>query len=206
MLLMSAPVSMLPWQQEILNSISPASAAIVTGEGGTGAGEMALAMAHVFCGEGTRQANPDMLITLPENHNISVAAARYIIEFLSFAPVNRARRVALVLRADCLHISAANALLKTLEEPHVDKSLVLWAPTLQQLPATIISRCRVYHAPPPPAAEVAGNDEAVLAFCGGSALTAAHCPPEWRDTLVEVFSQGRAVDVSGAVKKINVQP
>lgn len=204
---MSAVLPVLPWQQGLLDGISPSPAAIVTGDAGIGAGELALAMAHAFCGAGARPANPDLLITLPEGGNISIAAARHIIEFLSLAPVSRERRVALVLRADCLHISAANALLKTLEEPHSDKSLVLWAPALQQLPATIISRCHVHHAPLPPAdAEAAAHGgEALLAFAGSCPLAAASCPEGWRDLLAEYFGQGAAMDVAAAIKKMNVQ-
>ena len=190
------------WQDTFLQELSPAAAVILTGDNGIGAGELAMAMAHKFCGNNAvaGAANPDLLITLPENQNISVAAVRYVTEFLSFAPVSCVRRVAVILRADRMHIAAANALLKTLEEPHTDKSLVLWTPALQQLPATIISRCHVYPAPP-----ITLPEQVEAAFCGGSPLLVKEYPPDWAAILAHHFGQGAAIDVGAAVGALNVK-
>lgn len=197
------------WQRETIAATPAASALIVTGDAGIGAGELALTLADKCCGAAAenRPANPDLLITLPEGGNISVAAVRHVIDFLSLAPVSRPRRAAVILRADTMNLSAANALLKTLEEPHPEKSLLLWTPTLQQLPATIISRCHVVAAPPPPpdeAAQVPGSSEALLAFCGNRPFAAACLAADWSDTLAGHFRQGAGIDINAAIGDFNV--
>ena len=200
-------MSVFTWQQDMMENTPAAPAVIITGDAGIGAGELALALAHNFCGSGGKSANPDLLITLPENDNISVAAIRHLIEFLSLAPVNRQRRVAVVLRADCMHPSAANAMLKTLEEPLVNKALVLWTQSLQQLPATIISRCRVYPAPLPSvseAQEVAQAAVALLPFCSYHPLAAITYPSDWQQLLAGIFQQGAAIDINAAVSALNI--
>ena len=200
-------MSVFPWQQDMVENTPVAPAVIITGDAGIGAGELALALAHNFCGSGGKSTNPDLLITLPENNNISVVAIRHLIEFLSLAPVNRQRRVAVVLCADCMHSSAANALLKTLEEPLVDKALVLWTQSLQRLPATIISRCRVYSAPLPSAGEAEEAAQAaagLLPFCSYRPLAAITYPSDWQQLLAGIFRQGAAIDVNAAISALNV--
>lgn len=58
-------------------------------------------------------------------------------------------QMALVAPADALNRSAANALLKTLEEPSRASVLILVAEASWRLPATIRSRCRHYPLVPP---------------------------------------------------------
>lgn len=58
-------------------------------------------------------------------------------------------QMALVAPADALNTSAANALLKTLEEPSPASVLILVAGASWRLPATIRSRCRHYPLLPP---------------------------------------------------------
>lgn len=60
------------------------------------------------------------------------------------------RKAAFVEEADCLSPGAANALLKTLEEPKGNALIVLRAPSVESVPATIASRCqplRLYPVP-----------------------------------------------------------
>lgn len=193
----------LSWQQQVVERTPPASALIITGDAGIGAGELALALAEKCCGAGEGAANPDMLITLPQGGNISVAAVRAVVEFLSLAAVSRARRAAVLLRADRLHLSAANALLKTLEEPHEDKSVLLWTPTLQQLPATLVSRCHVVAAPPPPPDAISA-EAVVRAFCGNRPLAAHGVSAEWCEQLAGFFCQGAALDITAAASAFEV--
>jgi DNA polymerase-3 subunit delta' len=64
--------------------------------------------------------------------------------FSTHAHISKSK-VALVLPADCMNISAANALLKLLEEPPEGSVIVLAAANPAHLPATIRSRCMVQH-------------------------------------------------------------
>ncbi|GJM09971.1 MAG: hypothetical protein DHS20C11_22470 [Lysobacteraceae bacterium] len=58
-------------------------------------------------------------------------------------------RVLVVDPADHMNVAAANALLKTLEEPPDNNRIVLGATRLDRLPATIVSRCQRYRLPAP---------------------------------------------------------
>ncbi len=73
---------------------------------------------------------------------ISVDDARALPEFFAKAPSRAAYRVAIVDAADDMNLNAANALLKTLEEPPERGVLLLVAHAPGRLMATIRSRCR----------------------------------------------------------------
>lgn len=73
---------------------------------------------------------------------IPVDEARGLSEFFSKSPASAPHRVAIVDAADDLNINAANALLKTLEEPPPRGILLLVCHSPGRLIATIRSRCR----------------------------------------------------------------
>lgn len=94
------------------------------------------------------------------------------------------RKVALIHPAEAMNRNAANAILKTLEEPAGEVVLLLVSNDASRLPATIRSRCQSLHLRPPAAAEAlewlqrhaaVNRDEAVLALqaAAGSPLQAA---------------------------------
>ncbi len=64
---------------------------------------------------------------------------------LSFSPLDSQRRVCLILEAQKINLPAANALLKTLEEPPGGNHLILTATSVRTLLPTIVSRCQVIH-------------------------------------------------------------
>ena len=59
-------------------------------------------------------------------------------------------KVAIVTGADLMTENAANALLKTLEEPPPQSLLILCSARPSRLPATIVSRCQRLTIPKPP--------------------------------------------------------
>ncbi len=65
-----------------------------------------------------------------------------LIEPLSRASVEGGWKAAVVLAADRLTLPAANALLKTLEEPPPSTLLLLVSDAPHQIPATVLSRCQ----------------------------------------------------------------
>lgn len=96
--------------------------------------------------------HPEVLLLEPEEagKDIVVDAVREANEFLALSGSGDLR--ALVIRpADALNINAANALLKTLEEPPAGAVLILEASRPARLPATIRSRCQMVDIPNPPA-------------------------------------------------------
>lgn len=73
---------------------------------------------------------------------ISVDAARELPEFFAKAPSRARFRVAIVDAVDDMNVNAANALLKTLEEPPERGVLFLVSHSPGRLLATVRSRCR----------------------------------------------------------------
>jgi len=73
---------------------------------------------------------------------IPVDEARGLSEFFAKSPASAPHRVAIIDAADDLNVNAANALLKTLEEPPSRGVLLLVSHSPGRLIATIRSRCR----------------------------------------------------------------
>jgi DNA polymerase-3 subunit delta' len=94
------------------------------------------------------RAHPDLLVLEREGEDgkprkyIPVDDARRLPEFFSKAPASAPFRVAIVDAADDMNVNAANALLKTLEEPPARGVLFLVSHAPGGLIATIRSRCR----------------------------------------------------------------
>lgn len=75
---------------------------------------------------------------------IKIEAVREVIEYAHLTSHRSGQRVVLVEPAEALNPSAANALLKILEEPPADVLFLLVAHAPQRLLPTIRSRCRQY--------------------------------------------------------------
>ena len=85
--------------------------------------------------------HPDVLIVAPEERQIRIEEVRTIEETLSFRPFEGRKKVVIVDDADTMNQAAANAFLKTLEEPPEDSLIILIASRPDRLPSTIRSRC-----------------------------------------------------------------
>jgi DNA polymerase-3 subunit delta' len=81
--------------------------------------------------------------------NIPVDEARGLAEFFSKSPAAAPYRVAIIDAADDLNASAANALLKTMEEPPARGVIFLVSQSPGALLPTIRSRCRRLNLQPP---------------------------------------------------------
>lgn len=94
--------------------------------------------------------HPEVMSLEPEEtgKEILIAAAREVIEFLGLSGSGDLRSV-MIRPADALNANAANALLKTLEEPPSGAVLILEAAQPARLPATIRSRCQMIEVPTP---------------------------------------------------------
>jgi len=128
---------------------------------------------------------------------IKVGSVRQLADFLAFSAHLGGRKVVVVDQADRLHPSAANALLKTLEEPPSLTYFLLVSGRAARLPATVRSRC-VTLTFALPSAELgvkwlreqgAARPELALAQAGSAPLTALalNAPEFWsvRDAFVE---------------------
>jgi DNA polymerase III subunit delta' len=100
--------------------------------------------------------HPDYFeIDIPEDKQIiPVDLIRELIEKMQLTPTIGSHRAGLIVTADAMNRNAANALLKTLEEPSPGAWLLLCSDQPASLPATIRSRCQQVSVRPP------GNEQA----------------------------------------------
>jgi DNA polymerase III subunit delta' len=75
------------------------------------------------------------------NPIVRLEQIREIAQFLSRPPLEAARSAIVIEQAETMNESAANALLKTLEEPG-PATIILLAPQVESLLPTIVSRCQ----------------------------------------------------------------
>ena len=161
---MSGP---LPWQQaqweKLLARIMRGSlphALLLSGRRGIGKHHFAVQLAELLlCSENQAEpcgrckgcrliaagTHPDLKqIEPPEDKQIiGVDQIRELTHYLSLTALCGGYRVVLIDPADCMNANAANSLLKTLEEPPANTSLLLISDRPSALPATIRSRCQV---------------------------------------------------------------
>ncbi len=98
--------------------------------------------------------HPDYLSVAPleDSRQIRVEQVRELCEQLALTAHGGSATVALIAPADAMNANAANALLKTLEEPRAGVTLLLLTTLPSRLPPTVLSRCQRLQVPPPPRA------------------------------------------------------
>ncbi|MBC7183913.1 MAG: DNA polymerase III subunit delta' [Marinobacter sp.] len=100
-------------------------------------------------------SHPDVRVYAPEKSRmVKVDQIRALSSFAVASPQVAHHKVAIIDRADQLNINAANALLKTLEEPLPDVTLILLQESGRPVIPTIRSRCQTLTIPVP------GNEDA----------------------------------------------
>ena len=168
-----------PWQNEqwqyfanMMNAHTLPHAMMLCGPEGIGKHEFARSLVEAIlckdktpdgfaCGECKHcqllSANtfPDYVHLAPEEDNkaISVDEIRELIGKLHLTRHFEAYKVALIEYAEQMNTNAANALLKTLEEPPEKTLIILVTSQPLSLPATIRSRCQLVNFHPPTAEE-----------------------------------------------------
>lgn len=161
----------LPWQHEAWQKLRPLAvsdrlphALLLSGLAGCGVGRFGEALARALlcsqpnpsphapacgrcpdCVQSAAGSHPDQLWVRAEAQNqgpIRVDQVREAGRFLTLSG-QRGWRVVLVAEAERMNSNAANALLKSLEEPPPRRLLLLLSAAPLQLPATIRSRCQL---------------------------------------------------------------
>jgi DNA polymerase III subunit delta' len=127
---------------------------VFTGPPGSGRSSAAVAFAQALicpnngcgtcndCNSTKTHGHPDVEIVRTEGLSIKVEEVRELLARVAWAPSMGGWRVVVMEDADRLTESAANALLKAIEEPGTRTVWLLCAPTLHDLLPTIRSRCR----------------------------------------------------------------
>ena len=142
---------------------------LFTGPAGVGRRTLALCLAQAlnctnppapgeFCGECrachgfARMAHPDLFLLKRQegDREIKVGAVREVSRGLALTPYEAKLQIALLLNFEEASEEAANALLKTLEEPSASVVICLTAKDADSLPATVVSRCELLRLRPLP--------------------------------------------------------
>ncbi|HDK41429.1 MAG TPA: DNA polymerase III subunit delta', partial [Nitrospirae bacterium] len=97
-----------------------------------------------------KRSHPDVFFIAPENGQIKVNAIRRLEESLSYKAFEGNWKIAVIDGAETLNQSAANAFLKTLEEPPGRSVLVLISSMPELVPLTVRSRCQRINFSPLP--------------------------------------------------------
>lgn len=142
------------------------------------------------CEKTSRGRHPDLILVEPEKDRIRIDQIRALPYELALSPVQGRWRICVLIGFHKATVEAANALLKTLEEPPSRAVILLTATDASLLLPTIVSRCQVINLRPvgPKVVEqalasrgVADREQARLlarlsAGRVGWALNAAHDP------------------------------
>lgn len=112
---------------------------------------------------------------------IPVDEARRLRSFLTMTPDEGAWRAVIVDTADELNISAANALLKSLEEPPPQTIFLLVASQAGRLLPTIRSRCRTLELPPLAPEALRKAVTQAIAASGEEQTAVTPAPNDWED-------------------------
>jgi len=100
-----------------------------------------------------RSLHPDLSEIEPEGRFTTIGQVREVVREATSRPFEGARRV-FILRADTLNVQAANALLKTLEEPEGGAVFVLLAASREGVLPTVASRAQAVRFDPVSKGEV----------------------------------------------------
>ncbi len=129
----------------------PAQAYLFVGPANTGKAAVARRFAAAVmcdedaaCGRRVLSGNhPDLVVVEPDGRtSITVEQARHTVTQASLAPLVGTRKVFLFEEGGSMNDEAANALLKTLEEPTMSTVFIIVAESEDDLPDTVASRCR----------------------------------------------------------------
>jgi len=180
--------------QQGLKSGRTAHAYLFTGPEGVGKRAVALALAQALncqhgdaveegcgvclsCRKIAKGLHPDVQVIEPAGPTLKIEQVRELEADAALGPYEGKRKVFVVDGAEKMTEQAANALLKTLEEPPGRTVLVLLSTATSALPLTIVSRCQVVIFSAIPA-------EALRAYLVGKGID------QTRARLVASFSGG----------------
>jgi len=149
-------------------------------------------------------ANPDFIqiSLLEDKQQIGVDQVRVLSEFLNYSRSYNTHRVVILNPTERMNLNAANSLLKSLEEPAANTVIILVTAKINQLLATIKSRCQLFHVVTPSINETTKwlegkNDniepQALIELVGNKPLKVLNISQEDIDNRNKFFQELNAV-------------
>ncbi len=146
------------------------------------------------CRLAAENAHPDHRFFAPAGHQLVIDQIREVVREAARSPVEARYKVFIISAFERANVNAANALLKTLEEPSASTRIILISHQPSGLLDTIVSRCQLLRMRPLPEQTViqalqeqtglAERDARRLARLSngrlGAALALAHDPDAWQ--------------------------
>lgn len=128
------------------------------------------------CSRAKRRVHPDVHFYAPEGASAYlIEQIREIVADVALAPIQAKRKIYIIDRADLMNVNAANAFLKTLEEPPEGVVFILLGRTRESVLPTIVSRCQIVpfrHIPPTEAAAIVSQNTGADAALARQAIEA----------------------------------
>jgi len=91
--------------------------------------------------------HPDFLVVEPLASTVTISQVREVQSFLAMKAFRAVRKIVMIRQAETMGPDAANAFLKTLEEPPKNSLIMLCVSRLDGILPTILSRCRKIFLP-----------------------------------------------------------
>lgn len=241
-------MALYPWQTDVWTSLvrrhrkaGLPHALLLTGSGGIGKHELALNIARwLLCQSPADDAcgachscqlwaagsHPDFMLCQPEESSkqIRIDSVRKVNELIYQTPQISASQVVILRPAEVMNPNAANALLKTLEEPAGESFIILETERFGSVLPTIRSRCQRINLSLPMvkeslewlAAQGVSESDARIALQrnGGAPVSAAHwlssgvadTQKKWADELVRwTLDQAPLDKIASAWSKLEFQ-
>lgn len=102
----------------------------------------------ISCKKIDKGIHPDIKIIMPDKDIIPIETIRKIEEFISLQPLEGKYKAVIIKNAEKMNRAAANAFLKTLEEPPSNTVIILTCENTDSLPEPLISRTfKIYFKP-----------------------------------------------------------
>ena len=148
------------------------------------------------------RTHPDIISVVPEDKHrqIRIQKIRDIVHFLGCRSNQGGYRVVIICPAEDMNVYAANALLKSLEEPGEKTLIILVSQRPESLLPTIRSRCQQVVFPVPPLSlslnwltGELGSEELAsssLSMCQGRPLAALRCVQDNQMEKWQILAQG----------------
>ncbi len=148
--------------------------------------------------------HPDVGMVIPNKQTLYIDAIRDLEREANFRPFEAKKRIFIIEEAEKMSQGAANALLKTLEEPTKTTCIILITSKISKLLPTIRSRCQTFRFAPIPDSEIASflfesknyssaDSQLVARVAKGSISAALDLSPEElrieRDQFIELIER-----------------